>query len=343
MEQFANWRAYQDKINLANIQIVRQTSREIYYAALETIPRSKTNANRNKTVPWWDSNVQEAIRSRRKALQIFRRAPTPSNLIEFKKCRAKAKTTVRLAKTKCWESFVMNPKTNDRELWLQVKMVNGQYKSNHIKVYKHNNEILTDPTNIANALAKNFKNNSSSSSYSLEFQRIKFSADPQIYGVPEIFSDINYDHNMLELHLSLATCRGKSTGPDEMSYNMIKNHAEADKTILLKMFNVVWQSRSFPSAWTKSWVIPIPKEANDIRPIALTNSLSKVLEKNLSNRLRWFVENNNLLSPYQSGGRQGKTAVDNILLSQNDALNSMNRRHHTICVFFDVRKAYERV
>lgn len=145
------------------------------------------------------------------------------------------------------------------------------------------------------------------------------------------------------MQLALATCKGKSTGPDQITYSMIKNLAWIDKTMLLKIFNVIWQSRKLPTTWTESWIIPIPKGTNDFRPIALTNCMSKVLEKIVSNRLRWFVEKNNLLSPFQSGGRQGKSTVDNILLLQNDALTSMNKRHHTVCVFFDLRKAYERV
>lgn len=352
-EEFANWRAFQDKIHLAVIdlnenidEVVKQLSMQLYNAALDTIPRTNPDKNRKKTVPWWSSTVQEAIRNRRRALRTFKRSPTEFNLIEFKKCRAKAKITIKIAKIQCWQSFVasMGPSTTDRELWTKIKRVTGQYKCNQINTFtKRDGEIISEPVAIANAIADQFQSNSSSDSYTLEFLRIKSRAESIDYSNPEVDSYLNEEFNMLELQMALCTCKGKSAGPDGITYSMINKMAEADKRILLKVFNHIWKNRSFPNGWRESIIVPIPKGSNDFRPISLTNCLSKVMEKMVSNRLRWYVEKNSLLTPFQAGFRRLKMALDNILLLQNDSLISMNKRHHTICIFFDLRKAYERV
>ena len=49
------------------------------------------------------------------------------------------------------------------------------------------------------------------------------------------------------------------------------------------------------------------------RPISLTSTMCKVIERLVTNRLQWFVEKNNLLSNNQSGFRKNRSTVDQIL------------------------------
>ena len=56
-----------------------------------------------------------------------------------------------------------------------------------------------------------------------------------------------------------------------------------------------------------------PHNANNYRPISLTNSLSKFVEKLIKPRLENYLEKNELLLKNQSGFRSNKRAIDNIL------------------------------
>lgn len=103
--------------------------------------------------------------------------------------------------------------------------------------------------------------------------------------VPEMFSTINYNFTTIELDMALSSCRGKSAGPDGITYTMIRYLSADNRKRLLRIYNKLWVLRKFPLDWCKSKIIPIVKpNAAGYRPISLTNCLAKVSEKMVSNR-----------------------------------------------------------
>ena len=66
---------------------------------------------------------------------------------------------------------------------------------------------------------------------------------------------------------------------------MFKTLTLTSLSVLLDIFNDIWQSGDFPSSWREALVIPIPKPGKDAsdpanyRPIALTSCLCKTLER----------------------------------------------------------------
>jgi hypothetical protein len=62
-----------------------------------------------------------------------------------------------------------------------------------------------------------------------------------------------------------------------------------------------------PADWTKSMIIRILKpgkpteEIESYRPITLTSILTKVFERIILTRLKWFLESQNLLAEEQAG------------------------------------------
>ena len=78
---------------------------------------------------------------------------------------------------------------------------------------------------------------------------------------------------------------------------------------LLKTFNGIWKTGYVPKSWKEATIIPIPKHGkddtnpNNYRPIALTNCISKTLERMINERLVWYLETNNIITEFQSGFR----------------------------------------
>lgn len=118
---------------------------------------------------------------------------------------------------------------------------------------------------------------------------------------------------------------------------------------LLHFYNRVWLKREFPAAWRHSIVLPVLKQGKDpqlvssYRPISLTSTLCKILERLVTTRLTYHVEKNNLLSNVQSGFRQGRCTVDQIMRLQ-DAINKHNHtKGFTVGVFIDFQSAFDMV
>ena len=127
---------------------------------------------------------------------------------------------------------------------------------------------------------------------------------------------------------------------------MLKHLHPSSRTFLL-LYNQIWIEGLFPTMWREAVVLPFPKPGKDsssplnYRPIALTNCLCKLLERMVSRRLSWQLEASGLLSPVQSGFRQGRSTTDILVHFETTVRAAFAERRHVFAVFFDLEKAYD--
>lgn len=94
---------------------------------------------------------------------------------------------------------------------------------------------------------------------------------------------------------------------------------------------------------------PLPKPNQDpsslssYRPISLLDSLSKVMTRLVSSRLRTYLTNNNILSPRQSGFRARHSTVDILIRLVSSICQSLSEDSFAIALFLDIQKAYDTV
>lgn len=202
---------------------------------------------------------------------------------------------------------------------------------------------------MANVLSTTFADASSDGAYDTAFRQAKHSAEANHLHIPESTHSINTDFSLIELEAALKKCNGRSVGPDAVSYNMIKHLHQETKLILLRIFNTIWNERVFPKAWTHVYVIPLLKPGKpasnpeSYRPISLTSNLSKVFERMVVRRLNWWLEAEGKLDNTQNGFRSGRSVTDNAVILHRTVVEGLNRGEHSFCVFFDLKKAYDRV
>jgi retron-type reverse transcriptase len=63
----------------------------------------------------------------------------------------------------------------------------------------------------------------------------------------------------------------------------------------------------------------------------------------MHNRIIKFLEENNVISPHQSGFRNNHSTKDHILKLTNDIINRFNNHEYTGAVMFDLEKAFDKV
>jgi len=104
----------------------------------------------------------------------------------------------------------------------------------------------------------------------------------------------------------------------------------------------------FPDSWRTSTVIPVPKPGKDkshssnYRPIAVTSCICKTVERMINNKLVWYLERNNFITPVQSGFRKQRSTTDHLVRLESFVREAFVQRHHAVAIFFDLEKAYER-
>ena len=148
-----------------------QTLHEI---AEKSIPKSKLTS-KQLPKPWFTDGCKTAIADRKKALNIFKKQPTSTNLDTFKMLRAKARRVIREEKSQSWCTFVsgLNSRISVKKAWDMVRKISGKTSAMAVKHLSVNNNKITDVRDICNALASTISENSSNNHYSLTFQQHK--------------------------------------------------------------------------------------------------------------------------------------------------------------------------
>ena len=150
---------------------------------------------------------------------------------------------------------------------------------------------------MAEPLAINVSKYSSTDNYSSEFQKIKMLKEKRRLDFSsKNEDDYNLPFSMTELKQSLQRPNDSATGLDQVYYQLLTHLPNSALSVLLKVYNHVWESGCFPPSWREAVVVPIPKPGKDhldpgnFRSIALTSCLCKTMERMINAHLMWSLE-----------------------------------------------------
>ena len=139
---------------------------------------------------------------------------------------------------------------------------------------------------------------------------------------------------------------GKSASVDNIPAELVQAGREAMIDILTTICNKIWKTGEWPTTWTQSLVITVPKKGNlqlcqNYRTISLISHPSKVMLKIILNRLQSQAEE--IIAEEQAGFRAGRNTTEQ--LSNLRILGEKYQQHHQNLyhVFIDVKKAFDRV
>lgn len=130
------------------------------------------------------------------------------------------------------------------------------------------------------------------------------------------------DFTVEEIQTAAKKLKGnKSPGPDGIPAEVIKIIANERPEVFLKTMNKLLETGHFPDIWKTATLKLLPKEGNTeltpkYRPICLINTLAKLLEHMLNERLLEELERTNGISPRQHAFTKKKsciTALDTVV------------------------------
>ena len=115
---------------------------------------------------------------------------------------------------------------------------------------------------------------------------------------------------------------------------------------LSHIFNLSLRSGVFPNKLKQARVIPIFKsgdhlDCDNYRPISLLSSISKILEKIVSEKLIYHLIENDLLYQHQYGFLPKRSTEHNLMQILNYVTKALNENMFCIGIFLDLRKAFD--
>jgi hypothetical protein len=145
---------------------------------------------------------------------------------------------------------IINDKANTKEVFDNVRKLNGKPKSTIIRTLTdENGNQVHEQTVIANIIKNNLEQTYKDNSNTNNQHRILQDNDRCSY------NDII---TLVELEQALASCKGSSPGPDELHYEMIKELNIKGKKTLLELFNKIYDTGQVPKTFSchshqKTW------------------------------------------------------------------------------------------
>jgi hypothetical protein len=139
-----------------------------------------------------------------------------------------------------------------------------------------------------------------------------------------------------------------STGPDGLPNVLLRNCADSLALPLCHIFDTSFKDSKLPSSWKIANVLPIHKKGctsdpNNYRPISLTSSCCRVMERILNEDILNYLLANNLITKHQHGFIRGRSTSTNLLECINDWSLNLQNQAGTDVIYFDFKKAFDSV
>ncbi|GIX77320.1 uncharacterized protein CDAR_276521 [Caerostris darwini] len=140
----------------------------------------------------------------------------------------------------------------------------------------------------------------------------------------------------------------KASGIDGLPGEIVKIFY-ANPVWFTSLFNFLFSSGHFPHIWKWARIVLIPKEGRalnhpqDFRPICILPCWGEVLDKVITERLAYHLENGKLLNDFQYGFRKQKSTINALHHIKDFVLSARNRKHVTCLVSIDMANAFNSV
>ena len=349
-----DWRRYGELMEEGMAEIEEEEIMKKKLAKLTTLmieSRKKVcpvKTIREENIPWMTAEIKRLRRMRNRARRDMRRSRS-----EWVNICRELKEKTREAKRETWRKHLekISAERNTNMAWSVVKkLAGGKVADSGGGAMFYEGRWRTTPKAKADAFAREYaKISGRSTNREIRREKVGVARDLRGQGPRQ---EIEKGFSMAELRRSIRALKsGKAPGPDGLRPEHLKNLPDRAMEQLLIIANYSWLESWVPQEWRKAVIIPILKKGKDCskvgsyRPIALTSQLGKCVERMITTRLSWWLEDQRRISPYQAGFRAGRSTTDQCLrLSQHvsDGFQSKPPKR-TLLTLFDYSRAFDTV
>src|SRR6218665_582237 len=189
-------------------------------------------------------------------------------------------------------------------VWDMARRMNCRASYNSIPTLISKGLIADNNLDKSNMLAEMYAKICSKTNYSEQFVEYLSVTEnehaPKPSGNLPVIEDIeaiNKKNSLKELKDGICNSKcNKSPGDDKLPYEFFKHLHKDALNVLLVFYNKIWTESELPDDWHHAIILPLLKpnknaaNPDSYRPISLTSTMCKIMERLVTNRLQWFVE-----------------------------------------------------
>ena len=233
--------------------------------------------------PWVTSDVLDACDKRRELKK--KKYDTDDGEKQYKAANQEVKKSMKKAKenwieTQCQDIKNSLKGNNSRKAYQLVKDLTTTKQGRSTAIQDKDGNCLTEDQDVIKRWTE----------YCSELYNHQSTGDPKVLNVPPATD--NSSHSILREEVEAAVKslkKRKSAGVDNIPAELVQAGGDDMISALLLICNQIWQTGEWPTPWTQSLIITIPKignlqQCNNYRTISLICHPSNVMLKILLNR-----------------------------------------------------------
>lgn len=303
---------------------------------------NKTAIINDKDAPWITASIKNKIKRKYK---VFKKWKITGEIVyknKFKQMQSQINLLINDAKQSYHQEMCnkLCKPDNEHVFWTTFNRLTNNKKVTNIPPLEEDGNIISSFQEKAEIFNKYFADQCRPLSYEIPLPPLRYKTNARLDNI-EITAN-----QIVNLILKLNT--KKATGPDDISANMLKLCAMEVSIPLKLIYNKCITEKVFPSAWKQANVQPVHKKKSrqlktNYRPISLLPITSKIFEKLLFDATYKFLNDNDLISPNQSGFRPNDSTINQLLSITNEIYENYEDYSETRALFLDISKAFDKV
>ncbi|TMI86169.1 MAG: hypothetical protein E6H10_00780 [Bacteroidetes bacterium] len=339
-----NWEEFKAKLasclprletpkNAANIDnFIQSLIAAITHSIESSTPQKKPCPHSKR---WWTPHLTRLRRAANRARNRYRRTRNNIARIEWRERANEYTNTIAKEKEAKWREYVSN--ADGKSIWKVKKYIDNAQTPTFIPTLDNTAETTEQKTSL--------------------FKETFFPAPP-----PAKLNDIAQTLYPAKVHcvtkISLRQVRqavgkvapDKAPRPDEITNRVLKRALPHIEQHICTLMQASLDLAHFPKVFKETRTIVMRKhgkedytKAKSYRPIALENTLGKVMESIIADIISYLTEANDLLPPHHYGGRPGRSAEDAMMVLTENIYKAWKKGKIYSAVFLDVAGAFNNV
>ena len=319
---------------------------------LEVMCPFRRYKQREIPTPWIIPDIYREIRIRSQIVRLFNRTRSNLTLTLLRRQRNKVNGMIENAKRDYIITSLRKNSRNPRKFW---RIINNMLKGTAEK--SQTTQFIDPDTNnpIQDGLQSDFLN-----SYFCNIsRRLGLSNEPIID--PEITNDLDGMYGVIDDVFELSEDEiltaelemivkdidvSKSSCVHGISTLICKHIMTNFSNEISYIYRQSTKLAIFPEQWSKGCITVIPKsgrssDPSNWRPITQTSIFAKAFEKLVYRRMNFYLEANQILTPFQYGFRPQRSTQQSVFDFLKFVYSSLNNKKLFSAICLDVSKAFD--
>ena len=340
-------------------QVINTLAKNLQEAG-EKLPRSKFRSN---VKPFWNRELTELKRVKVECFNLWKAAGRPRDadhqLFQNHKIARKAfmRELKRVQKEHKRNEIgdIIKAAHNDRiSFWKKVKKVRNPKQHEVFAVRNEGGNVVYDINEVVQVWSNHFERISlPRQSPSFDDRHFKHVTDSikMWYNDDDEGEFLTQNFTSDEVIDGLkALKRGKAAGCDGLTTEHFIHAGETIVTLVRDVLNSVIRLEYIPENFRRGTQIPLykgknlcPLDVNNYRGITLLTCMNKLFEVIVWERLKFWWEDQGIISRLQSACRTGSSCIHSALILQESIADGLDTKKKVFVAYFDAAKAFDSV